>query len=80
MTTDVEIPAVAATSIYPDGYGPVAGFGARLNLADAARDAVFVPAPGSAWRLHVVAAKRLDPAMRRGGRKLIAGNGGQGWL
>jgi ribosomal protein S12 methylthiotransferase accessory factor len=41
ITTDVGIPVIAALSTRPDGFGFAFGFGARLNLAEAARAAVF---------------------------------------
>jgi ribosomal protein S12 methylthiotransferase accessory factor len=59
ITTDVEIPAVAALSTRPDGYGFAFGFGARLNLADAARAAIFELCQVELGQ-HVVAAKRHE--------------------
>jgi ribosomal protein S12 methylthiotransferase accessory factor len=59
ITTDVEIPAVAAISARSDGYGFAYGFGARLNLADAARAAIFELCQVELG-LHVVAAKRAE--------------------
>jgi ribosomal protein S12 methylthiotransferase accessory factor len=41
ITTDVEIPVIAALSTGPDGFGFAFGFGARLNRAEAARAAIF---------------------------------------
>jgi ribosomal protein S12 methylthiotransferase accessory factor len=59
ITTDVEIPAVAAMSARADGYGFAIGFGARLNLADAARAAIFELCQAELGQ-HVVAAKRHE--------------------
>jgi ribosomal protein S12 methylthiotransferase accessory factor len=59
ITTDVEIPAVAAVSTRPDGYGFASGFGARLNLADSARAAIFELCQAELGQ-HVVAAKRHE--------------------
>ena len=73
ITTDVEIPVVAAMSTDPDGYGFVVGFGARLNLADAARAAVFELCQVELG-LHVVAAKRResgDAAMNESDRRQL---------
>lgn len=73
ITTDVEIPAVAAISARPDGYGFAYGFGARLNLADAARAAIFELCQVELG-LHVVAAKRTesgDEALNEGDRQRL---------
>lgn len=59
ITTDVEIPAVAAMSARADGYGFAVGFGARLNLADAARAAIFELCQAELGQ-RVVAAKRRE--------------------
>jgi ribosomal protein S12 methylthiotransferase accessory factor len=59
ITTDVEIPAVAAVSTRPDGYGFAFGFGARLTLADSARAAIFELCQVELGQ-HVVAAKRHE--------------------
>jgi len=73
ITTDVEIPVVAAISTDPDGYGFAVGFGARLTLADAARAAVFELCQVELG-LHVVAAKRQesgDEAMNESDRRQL---------
>lgn len=73
ITTDVEIPAVAAISAGPDGYGFAYGFGARLNLADAARAAIFELCQVELG-LHVVAAKRAesgDEGLNEGDRQRL---------
>lgn len=73
ITTDVEIPVVAAISTDPDGYGFAVGFGARLSLADAARAAVFELCQVELG-LHVVAAKRReagDEAMNESDRRQL---------
>lgn len=59
ITTDVEIPVVAALSADADGFGFAFGFGARLTLADAARAAIFELCQVEFVR-HVVAAKRRE--------------------
>ncbi len=59
ITTDVEIPVVAAMSAREDGYGFAVGFGARLNFADAARAAIFELCQVEIGQ-HVVAAKRHE--------------------
>ncbi len=59
ITTDIGIPAVAAISTGPDGYGFAVGFGARVALADAARAAVFELCQVELGQ-HVVAAKRHE--------------------
>jgi ribosomal protein S12 methylthiotransferase accessory factor len=59
ITTDVEIPAVAAVSTGRDGYGFAFGFGARLDLADAACAAIFELCQVELGQ-HVVAAKRHE--------------------
>jgi ribosomal protein S12 methylthiotransferase accessory factor len=73
ITTDVEIPAVAAISARPDGYGFAFGFGARLNLADAARAAIFELCQVELGQ-HVVAAKRHesgDEGLSEGDRRQL---------
>jgi ribosomal protein S12 methylthiotransferase accessory factor len=59
VTTDIGIPAVAAISTRPDGYGFAYGFGARLNLADAVRAAIFELCQVELGQ-HVIAAKRHE--------------------
>jgi ribosomal protein S12 methylthiotransferase accessory factor len=59
ITTDVGIPAVAAVSASPDGYGFAFGLGARLELADAVRAAIFELCQVELGQ-HVVAAKRQE--------------------
>ena len=59
ITTDVGIPAVAAISARPDGYGFAFGLGARLDLADAVRAAIFELCQVELGQ-HVVAAKRHE--------------------
>jgi len=59
ITTDVEIPAVAAVSTRPDGYGFAFGFGARLTLADSVRAAIFELCQVELGQ-HVVAAKQHE--------------------
>ena len=59
ITTDVEIPAVAAVSTRPDGYGFAFGFGARLSLADSVRAAIFELCQVELGQ-HVVAAKQHE--------------------
>jgi ribosomal protein S12 methylthiotransferase accessory factor len=59
ITTDVEIPVVAAVSALADGYGFAVGFGARLTLADAACAAIFELCQVELGQ-HVVAAKRHE--------------------
>lgn len=59
ITTDVEIPVVAAVSTRPDGFGFAFGFGARLNLADSVRAAIFELCQVELGQ-HVVAAKRHE--------------------
>jgi ribosomal protein S12 methylthiotransferase accessory factor len=59
ITTDVEIPAVAAVSTRADGYGFAFGFAARLDLAEAARAAIFELCQVELGQ-HVVAAKRHE--------------------
>ena len=59
ITTDLEIPAVAALSARADGYGFCFGFGARLNFADAACAAIFELCQVELGQ-HVVAAKRQE--------------------
>jgi ribosomal protein S12 methylthiotransferase accessory factor len=73
ITTDVEIPAVAAVSTGPDGYGFAFGLGARLSLADAARAAIFELCQVELGQ-HVVAAKRQesgDAALNEGDRRQL---------
>jgi ribosomal protein S12 methylthiotransferase accessory factor len=59
ITTDIEIPAVAALSAREDGYGFAFGFAARLAIADAARAALFELFQVELGQ-HVVAAKRHE--------------------
>jgi ribosomal protein S12 methylthiotransferase accessory factor len=59
ITTDVEIPVVAALSANADGFGFAFGFGARLTLADAARAAIFELCQVE-FGQHIIAAKRRD--------------------
>ena len=59
ITTDVEIPAVAAVSTRADGYGFAFGLGARLSLAEAACAAIFELCQVELGQ-HVVAAKRHE--------------------
>jgi ribosomal protein S12 methylthiotransferase accessory factor len=59
ITTDVEIPAVAALSAHLDGYGFAFGFAARLTLAEAASAALFELFQVELGQ-HVVAAKRRE--------------------
>jgi ribosomal protein S12 methylthiotransferase accessory factor len=59
ITTDVEIPAVAAVSTRPDGYGFAFGFGARLTLTDSVRAAIFELCQVELGQ-HVVAAKQHE--------------------
>jgi ribosomal protein S12 methylthiotransferase accessory factor len=59
ITTDVGIPVIAALSTRPDGFGFAFGFGARLNLAEAARAAVFELCQVELGQ-HVIAAKRRE--------------------
>jgi ribosomal protein S12 methylthiotransferase accessory factor len=59
ITTDVEIPVVAAVSALADGYGFAVGFGARLTLADAACGAIFELCQVELGQ-HVVTAKRHE--------------------
>lgn len=59
ITTDVEIPVVAAVSARADGYGFAVGFGARLNLADAACAALFELCQAELGQ-HVLAARRAE--------------------
>jgi ribosomal protein S12 methylthiotransferase accessory factor len=59
ITTDVEIPAVAALSARPDGYGFAFGFAARLSLAEAACAAIFELCRVELGQ-HVIAAKRRE--------------------
>jgi ribosomal protein S12 methylthiotransferase accessory factor len=73
ITTDVEIPVIAAISTGSDGYGFAVGFGARLTVADAARAAVFELCQVELG-LHVVAAKRResgDEAMNESDRRQL---------
>jgi ribosomal protein S12 methylthiotransferase accessory factor len=73
ITTDVEIPVIAAISTSSDGYGFAVGFGARLTVADAARAAVFELCQVELG-LHVVAAKRResgDEAMNESDRRQL---------
>lgn len=68
ITTDLAIPAVAAVSSGPDGYGFAFGLGARLTLAEAARAAIFEMCQVELGP-HVVAAKRReagDEALKEG--------------
>ncbi len=68
ITTDLAVPAVAALSCNPDGYGFAFGFGARLSLADAACAALHELCQVELG-VHVVAAKRQesgDAALRDG--------------
>ena len=57
ITTDLGVPVAAAFSTLPDGRGFARGFGARLNLADAACSAIFELCQ-SELSLHVIAAKQ----------------------
>jgi ribosomal protein S12 methylthiotransferase accessory factor len=59
ITTDVEIPAVAAVSARSDQLGFAFGFGARLSLAEAARAAIFELYQVELGQ-HVIAAKRVE--------------------
>jgi ribosomal protein S12 methylthiotransferase accessory factor len=59
ITTDTKVPAVAAASARPDGYGFSYGFGARTSLAEAARAAIFELCQVELGQ-HVVAAKRQE--------------------
>jgi ribosomal protein S12 methylthiotransferase accessory factor len=59
ITTDVRIPVIAALSTRPDGLGFAFGFGARLDLAEAARAAVFELCQVELGH-HVIAAKRRE--------------------
>ena len=59
ITTDIEIPVVAAISTGPDGFGFAVGFGSRMTLADAARAATFELCQVELG-LQVVAAKRQE--------------------
>jgi ribosomal protein S12 methylthiotransferase accessory factor len=59
ITTDVGIPAVAAISARPDGYGFAFGLGARVDLADAVRAAIFELCQVELGQ-HVIAAKRHE--------------------
>ena len=59
ITTDIDIPAVVALSAGLDGFGFAFGLGARLNLAEAARAAVFELCQVELGQ-HVVAAKRSE--------------------
>ncbi|SDJ72863.1 ribosomal protein S12 methylthiotransferase accessory factor [Bradyrhizobium lablabi] len=73
ITTDIEMPVVAAISTGPDGHRFAVGFGARLTLADAARAAVFELCQVELG-LHVVAAKRResgDEAMNESDRRQL---------
>lgn len=73
ITTDVEIPVIAAISTGSDGYGFAVGFGARLTVADAVRAAVFELCQVELG-LHVVAAKRResgDEAMNESDRRQL---------
>jgi ribosomal protein S12 methylthiotransferase accessory factor len=73
ITTDLEIPAVAAMSARPDGHGFAVGFGARLTLAEAARAAIFELCQVELGQ-HVLAAKRNesgDGALNEGDLRLL---------
>jgi ribosomal protein S12 methylthiotransferase accessory factor len=73
ITTDIEVPTIAAMSARSDGYGFAFGFGARLNLADAARAAIFELCQVELGQ-HVVAAKRHesgDAALNEGDLRQI---------
>jgi len=73
ITTDIGIPAVAAISARPDGYGFAFGLGARLHLADAARAAIFELCQVELGQ-HVVAAKRVESgeaALNEGDRRQL---------
>jgi ribosomal protein S12 methylthiotransferase accessory factor len=59
ISTDVEIPAVAAVSARSDGYGFAFGLAARLNLADAVSAAIFELFQVELGQ-HIVAAKRSE--------------------
>jgi ribosomal protein S12 methylthiotransferase accessory factor len=71
ITTDVGIPVVVALSGRADGFGFAYGFGARLNLAEAARSAVFELCQVELGQ-HVIEAKRResgDGALNESDRK-----------
>jgi ribosomal protein S12 methylthiotransferase accessory factor len=73
ITTDIGIPAVAAASAGPDGYGFAYGFAARPSLADAACSALFELFQVELGQ-HVVAAKRResgDAALSDGDRRQL---------
>jgi len=59
ITTDIDIPAVAAVSARDDGFGFCFGLGARLTLAEAATAAIFELCQVELGQ-HVVAAKRRE--------------------
>jgi ribosomal protein S12 methylthiotransferase accessory factor len=59
ITTDIDIPVIAAMSARADGFGFAVGFGARLDLAEAARAAIFELCQVEIGQ-HVVAAKRHE--------------------
>ncbi len=68
ITTDLDIPAVAAVSSGADGFGFAFGLGARLTLVDAACAAIFEMCQVELGP-HVVAAKRResgDDALQEG--------------
>ena len=59
ITTDLGVPAVAALSARSDGFGFAFGLGARLDLAEAARAAIFELCQVELSQ-HVIAAKRRE--------------------
>ncbi len=59
ITTDLQIPAIAAVSVRKDGRGFAFGLAARLSAADAARAAIFEMCQ-SELAHHVVAAKQRE--------------------
>jgi ribosomal protein S12 methylthiotransferase accessory factor len=71
ITTDVGIPVIVALSTGADGVGFAFGFGARLNLAEAACAAIFELCQVELGQ-HVIAAKRResgDGALNESDRK-----------
>jgi ribosomal protein S12 methylthiotransferase accessory factor len=71
ITTEIGIPAVAAMSARPDGYGFAYGFAARLDPAEAACAAIFELCQVELGQ-HVVAAKLResgDAALNDGDRR-----------
>jgi len=74
ITSDLDVPVVAAFSTLHEGQGFAVGLGARPNLADAACSAIFEMCQ-SELSLHVIAAKRResgDQALNESDRRQLA--------